>query len=73
MHTLLTRLWGANNIVVSDVNEFRLKFVEKYGVTAVNLNLEKPDDVINNNTESLGVDVTILATSSMKAFESSPE
>ncbi|MDW0138168.1 MAG: alcohol dehydrogenase catalytic domain-containing protein [Nitrososphaeraceae archaeon] len=71
MHTLLARLLGANNIVVSDVNEFRLKFVEKYGVTAVNLNLEKLDDVINNNTESLGVDVTILATGSMKAFESS--
>lgn len=71
MHTLLAKLRGANNIVVSDVNEFRLKFVEKYGVTAVNLNLEKLDDVINNNTESLGVDVTILATGSMKAFESS--
>ncbi|HEY7757593.1 MAG TPA: alcohol dehydrogenase catalytic domain-containing protein [Nitrososphaeraceae archaeon] len=71
MHTMLARLWGANNIVVSDVNEFRLKFVEKYGVTAVNLNLEKLDDVINNNTESLGVDVTILATGSMKAFENS--
>ena len=71
MHTLLARLWGANKIVVSDVNEFRLKFVEKYGVTAVNLNLEKLDDITNNNTESLGVDVTILATGSMKAFESS--
>jgi L-iditol 2-dehydrogenase len=71
MHSLLARLWGANNIVISDVNEFRLKFVEKYGVTAVNLNLENLDDVINNNTESLGVDVTILATGSMKAFESS--
>jgi L-iditol 2-dehydrogenase len=71
MHTLLARLWGANNIVVSDVNQFRLNFVEKYGVTAVNLNLEKLDNVINNNTESLGVDITILATGSMKAFESS--
>lgn len=71
MHTLLARLWGANNIVVSDVNQFRLKFVEKYGVTAVNLNLEELDNVINNNTENLGVDVTILATGSMKAFESS--
>ena len=71
MHTLLARLWGANNIVVSDVNQFRLNFVEKYGVTAVNLNLEKLDNVINNNTENLGVDVTILATGSMKAFESS--
>ena len=71
MHTLLARLLGAHNIVVSDVNEFRLKFVEKYGVTAVNLNLEKLDNVINNNTESFGVDVTILATGSMKAFESS--
>lgn len=71
MHTLLARLWGANNIFVSDVNNFRLKFVEKYGITAVNLNLERLDDVINTNTESLGVDVTILATGSIKAFESS--
>lgn len=71
MHTLLARLWGANNIFVSDVNKFRLKFVEKYGFTAVNLNLERLDDVINTNTESLGVDVTILATGSIKAFESS--
>jgi L-iditol 2-dehydrogenase len=71
MHTLLARLWGANNIVISDINEFRLKFVEKYHVTAVNSNLEKLDDVINDNTGNLGVDVTILATGSMNAFESS--
>jgi L-iditol 2-dehydrogenase len=71
MHTLLARLWGANNIVISDINEFGLKFVEKYHVTAVNSNLEKLDDVINDNTGNLGVDVTILATGSMNAFESS--
>jgi L-iditol 2-dehydrogenase len=71
MHTLLAKFWGANNIVVSDVNEFRLKFVEKYGVTTVNLNSQNLDDVVNSKTEGLGVDVTILATGSIKAFESS--
>jgi L-iditol 2-dehydrogenase len=71
MFTLLARMWGANNIVISDINEFRLKFVKKNNVITVNSNLEKLEDVINNNTENLGVDVTILATGSMKAFESS--
>lgn len=71
MHTLLAKFRGANNIVVSDVNDFRLKFVEKYGVTTVDLNSQNLDDVVNNRTEGLGVDVTILATGSVKAFESS--
>jgi L-iditol 2-dehydrogenase len=29
MHMLLSKMWGANNIVVYDINDFRLKFVEK--------------------------------------------
>ena len=70
MHTLLAKFWGANNIVVSDVNDFRLKFVEKYGVTTVNLNSQNLDDVVNSQTEGLGVDVTILATGSIKALGS---
>lgn len=73
MHALLAKLWGANNIVVSDVNDFRLKFVENYGVTTVNLNTQNLNDVVNNCTEGLGVDATILATGSIKAFESSLE
>jgi L-iditol 2-dehydrogenase len=71
MHMLLAKLWGANNIVVSDFNQFRLKFVEKYGVTTVNLNQENQYDVINEITKNIGTDVTILATGSIKAFESS--
>jgi L-iditol 2-dehydrogenase len=71
MHTLLAKLWGANNIVVSDINQFRLKFVEKYGVTTVNLNQENQYDVIKEITKNIGTDATILATGSIKAFESS--
>jgi len=71
MHVLLAKMWGANNIVVSDINEFRLKFVEKYGVIPVNSKQDNLDEVINENTENLGADVTILATGSIKAFESS--
>lgn len=71
MHTLLARLWGANKIVVSDINEFRLGFVSQYGVDTVNLNQGRLEDAVNKNTNNLGVDVTILATGSIKAFESS--
>ena len=71
MHTLLARLWGANKIVVSDINEFRLGFASQYGVDTVNLNQGRLEDAVNKNTNNLGVDVTILATGSIKAFESS--
>jgi len=71
MHTLLARLWGANKIVVSDINEFRLGFVGQYGADTVNLNQGRLEDAINKNTNNLGVDITILATGSIKAFESS--
>ncbi len=71
MHMLLSKIWGANNIVVSDINDFRLKFVEKYGITTVNLNQENLDYAINEATDGIGADVTILATGSIKAFESS--
>jgi L-iditol 2-dehydrogenase len=71
MHTLLARLWGANKIVVSDTNEFRLGFVTQYDVDTVNLNQGRLEDAVNKNTNNLGVDVTILATGSIKAFESS--
>ena len=71
MHMLLAKMWGANNIVVSDINDFRLKFVEKYGVTTVNLNRDILDIAIKEATDGIGADVTILATGNIKAFESS--
>jgi L-iditol 2-dehydrogenase len=71
MHTLLAKTWGANNIVVSDINQFRLKFVEKYGVITVNSNQENLDSIIKENTGNIGTDITILATGSIKAFENS--
>jgi L-iditol 2-dehydrogenase len=71
MHMLLAKMWGANNFVVSDINDFRLKFVEKYGVTTVNLNRENLDIAIKEATDGIGSDVTILATGNIKAFESS--
>lgn len=71
MHLLLSRFLGANNIVVCDINDFRLKFAEKYGATTVNLASQNLDEVINNHTEGLGVDVAILATGNIKAFETS--
>ena len=71
MHMLLAKMWGANNIVVSDINDFRLKFVEKYGITTVNLNRENLDIAIKETTDGIGADVTILATGNIKAFESS--
>lgn len=55
MHMLLAKMWGANNIVVSDINDFRLKFVEKYGITTVNLNRENLDIAIKETTDGIGI------------------
>ena len=52
MHTLLARLRGANKIVVSDINEFRLGFLKQYGVATVNLNQGRLEDAVNKNTNN---------------------
>ena len=70
LYTLLLKTSGASFIAVGDISENRLKFAEKIGVDAVvNLRKERMYDVCKEATEGRGVDVVVVATGSIKAYE----
>ncbi|HLG36740.1 MAG TPA: zinc-dependent dehydrogenase [Nitrososphaera sp.] len=69
MHVLLAQALGAGKIFVIDINDFRLKFAEKYGIRTFNSNLDQDlAGKINSATESRGVDNCVVATGSMEAL-----
>jgi L-iditol 2-dehydrogenase len=71
MHVLLAQTFGADKIFVSDINDFRLKFAEKYGVHTLNSLAKELADKIKSETGGRGVDVCIVATSNTNALTQS--
>ncbi len=70
MHVMLAKSKKFSKIFCFDVNDFRLDFAKKFGVTeAINSIDEKRVEKIIEQTEERGVDVAIVATSSLKALE----
>ena len=68
MHILLAKLFGFSKIFCMDLNDFRLNFVKKFGVTS--FRSDNPDLVQKITDETIrGVDVAIVATSSLHAFQ----
>ncbi|MGI0006113.1 MAG: zinc-binding dehydrogenase, partial [Nitrososphaera sp.] len=69
MHVLLARAFGAGKVFVSDINEFRLMFAERYGVQAFN-SIAAKDFIqkIKEQTGGRGVDIAVVATGSTKAL-----
>ena len=70
MHVMLAQSKNFSKIFCFDVNDFRLKFAKKFNITAsINSLDENRKQRILDNTEGKGVDVAIVATSSLKALE----
>ncbi|MEO9295536.1 MAG: zinc-dependent dehydrogenase [Nitrososphaera sp.] len=69
MHVLLAQAFGAGRVFVSDINDFRLGFAQKYGVQTFNSISDKDfAQKIKEQTGGRGVDVAIVATGSTKAL-----
>jgi L-iditol 2-dehydrogenase len=69
MHVLLAKAFGAGRIFVSDINDFRLNFAAKYGVTAFNsILIQDFGQRIKEQTGGRGVDIVIVATGSTNAL-----
>ena len=70
MHVMLAQAKKFSKIFCFDVNDFRLDFAKKFNITE---SLNSTDDTrkqkILDHTNGIGVDVAIVATSSLKAFE----
>jgi L-iditol 2-dehydrogenase len=71
----LLRIFGAGKIFIVDLNEFRLKFCKKFNphITTVNPNIQDLSTILRDNTNNRGVDITIVATSSLGALSDSFE
>ncbi len=70
MHVMLAQSKKFSKIFCFDVNDFRLNFAKKFNITeSINSTDETRKQKILNHTENRGVDVAIVATSSLKALE----
>jgi L-iditol 2-dehydrogenase len=73
MHVALANLFGVGKIIVVDINNFRIDFAKKfcYNISTFKSLPDKEEDLtkkIKNNTDSRGVDISIVATGSTKAL-----
>ncbi len=69
MHVMLARAKKFSKIFCFDVNNFRLDFAKKFNITdSISSMDENRKQKILDNTDGKGVDVAIVATSSLKAL-----
>jgi L-iditol 2-dehydrogenase len=68
MHALLAKSFGSSKIFCMDLNDYRLGFVKKFGATTIRSDDPNLIQKINDET-TIGVDVAIVATSSLHAFQ----
>lgn len=70
MHVMLAQVKKFSKIFCFDVNDFRLHFAKKFNITeSINSMDENRKQKILENTDGLGVDIAIVATSSLKALD----
>jgi L-iditol 2-dehydrogenase len=70
MHVMLAHVKKFSKIFCFDVNDFRLDFAKKFNITASISSMdENRGQTILDNTGGQGVDVAIVATSSLKALD----
>ena len=70
MHVMLARAKKFSKIFCFDVNNFRLDFAKKFHITdSISSMDENRKQKILDNTDGQGVDVAIVATSSLKALD----
>ncbi len=74
MHVMIAQAKKFSKIFCFDVNDFRLEFAKKFNVSeTINSTNENRFEKISDQTEGRGVDVAIVATSSLKALEDAIE
>ncbi|MCV0401645.1 MAG: zinc-dependent dehydrogenase [Nitrosopumilus sp.] len=70
MHVMLANAKKFSKIFCFDVNDFRLNFAKKFNITeSISSMDENRKQKILDNTDGRGVDVAIVATSSLKALD----
>ncbi|MDE1765373.1 MAG: zinc-dependent dehydrogenase [Thaumarchaeota archaeon] len=74
MHVMLGKAFGMKDIFCFDINDFRLGFAKKLGITsAIHSTDPQAQQKILDSTQNRGVDVAIVATGSTSAIAQSLE
>ncbi|MEX0657398.1 MAG: zinc-dependent dehydrogenase [Nitrosopumilaceae archaeon] len=73
MHVMLAKANGFGKIFCFDVNDFRLDFAKKFGITKAFQSDENAKKKILDETNGRGVDVAIIATGNLQALLDSVE
>lgn len=74
INAALARLLGVSQILVSDVIDFRLKAVRKFGADmAINVQNESFTDAVKSATEGRGADIVIVTAPNTIAYDSALE
>ncbi|MEX1054270.1 MAG: zinc-dependent dehydrogenase [Nitrosopumilaceae archaeon] len=74
MHVMLSKMHGMQDIFCFDVNDFRLDFAKKFGITeSIKSTDPKAQEKILEKTQNRGVDVAIVATGSLNAITQAVE
>ncbi len=75
IHMILAKHYGASQIILIDVNEFRLNFAKNIDSNILEFNLLQKDtdleETIFSKINKIGVDVSIICTSNLSAFTQS--
>jgi len=69
MHALLAKIYGFEKIFCLNFNEFRLDFAKKFDTITINSGNTNALEQIKSETANQGVDVVIVATSSLNALK----
>jgi len=70
IHTFLSKFFGAEKVIVSDLVDFRLRFAEKFGADiAVNPLRADLSEVVNAETDGRGVDLVIVTAPNIEAYK----
>jgi L-iditol 2-dehydrogenase len=70
IHTVLSRIFGAAKIIVSDLIAYRLRMARKFGAdVVVNPNNEDLQSAVKAETDGRGVDVAVVTAPSLAAYK----
>jgi len=69
MHVLLAKLYGFGKVFCLDLNDYRLNFAKKFDTITINSGNTNALEQIKSETANQGVDVVIVATSSLNALK----
>lgn len=68
LHLLKAKELGAQNVMVSDISDFRLSFAEALNAITLNPTKIKVEEEVRKNTDGRGVDLAIIASGSPQAI-----